>query len=57
MLLKYLMVSCTAVVLGLGVAPPSEAAGKTTAAQSSSKKKIAKAAHSKRIKQASIKGD
>lgn len=55
MLLKYLMVSCTAVVLGLGVAPPSEAAGKTTAAQSSSKKKIAKAAHSKRIKQASIK--
>ena len=32
MFLKYLMVSCTAVVLGLGVAPPSEAAGKTTAA-------------------------
>lgn len=55
MLLKYLMVSCTAVVLGLGVAPPSEAAGKTSTAQSSSKKKIAKAAHSKRIKQASIK--
>ena len=55
MLLKYLMVSCTAVALGLGVAPPSEAVGKTAAAQSSSKKKIAKAAHSKRIKQASIK--
>jgi D-alanyl-D-alanine endopeptidase (penicillin-binding protein 7) len=55
MLLKYLMVSCTAVVLGLGVAPPSEAAGTTTAAHSSSKKKIAKAAQSKRIKQASIK--
>ncbi|MCQ9375522.1 D-alanyl-D-alanine endopeptidase [Methyloversatilis sp. XJ19-13] len=55
MLLKYLMVSCTAVALGLGVAPPSEAAGKTSAAQSSSKKKVAKAAQSKRIKQASIK--
>ncbi|MDP3872818.1 MAG: D-alanyl-D-alanine endopeptidase [Methyloversatilis sp.] len=55
MLLKYLMVSCTAVVLGLGVAPPSEAAGNTSAAQSSSKKKVAKATQSKRIKQASIK--
>ncbi|AOF82912.1 D-alanyl-D-alanine carboxypeptidase family protein [Methyloversatilis sp. RAC08] len=55
MLLKYLMVSCTAVVLGLGVAPPSEAAGNTSAAQSSSKKKVAKAAQSKRIKQASVK--
>lgn len=55
MLLKYLMVSCTAVVLGLGVAPPAEAAGNTSAAQSSSKKKVAKAAQSKRIKQASVK--
>lgn len=56
MFLKYLMVSCTAVALSLGVVAQTEAATtKKQASQLKSGKKVAKSVQSKRIRQASVK--